>query len=208
MFTGLIEGLGTVTKITPATPEQMHRITIEGSCLQNESKVGDSIAVDGCCLTISSIDSAHYSFDCSAETLQVTNLGSLYQGQRVNLERALQFGDRLGGHLVSGHVDCTAIIDSIQKKLTGWIVTIKINKAISWPYLVKKGSICINGVSLTINNLEDDGENLFVFLTLIPKTIEITNWQYLSSKNMVNIEFDMIAKHLSHLAGPYLKRLG
>ncbi len=198
MFTGLVETTGTVDAIE--TTEALLRLTISPKHQEDfEAKLGDSIAVNGCCLTVAiPPDSRALVFEVSHETLKKTNLAALKVGQLVNLERAMQLGDRLGGHLVLGHVDGLAKIHALDKRSDGWDVGVTIPKLLA-RYLIDKGSICLDGVSLTINELLDYPEHSEVRLTLIPTTLAETTLQNLELDQSVNLEVDVLGKYMERL---------
>ncbi len=190
MFTGIIRNQGIVQNIRKlATSYQLY---IKSDSLNNVL-IGDSIAIDGVCLTVTSIKSNIYSFDLSFETLKKTAFANYKTGQLVNLEKALTLNSPLDGHIVQGHVDETGKIQNIVKKDQAW--EIKINVSVeSAPYLVPTGSISVNGVSLTITNSD---RNIFT-LVIIPHSFKETNISTLKKGDIVNIEYDFIAKYLFH----------
>ncbi|MGB1633881.1 MAG: riboflavin synthase [Flavobacteriaceae bacterium] len=195
MFTGIIEAFGQVT-LLEKEGKNLH-LTLK-SPLAKELKIDQSLAHNGVCLTVVDCNLESYTVTAIQETLQKTNLGLLKIGALVNLERAMKLGDRLDGHLVQGHVDLTAKCIS-QKRLEGsWLFRFSYdNKS---PHItIEKGSITVNGVSLTV---VDSNENEFS-VAIIPYTFEHTNFKLLEEGNLVNLEFDMIGKYLTKL---YLKR--
>lgn len=195
MFTGIIEAFGQVT-LLEKEGKNLH-LTLK-SPLAKELKIDQSLAHNGVCLTVVDCNLESYTVTAIEETLQKTNLGLLKIGALVNLERAMKLGDRLDGHLVQGHVDLTAKCIS-QKRLEGsWLFRFSYdNKS---PHItIEKGSITVNGVSLTV---VDSNENKFS-VAIIPYTFEHTNFKLLEEGNLVNLEFDMIGKYLTKL---YLKR--
>lgn len=195
MFTGIIEAFGQVT-LLEKEGKNLH-LTLK-SPLAKELKIDQSLAHNGVCLTVVDCNLESYTVTAIQETLQKTNLGLLKIGALVNLERAMKLGDRLDGHLVQGHVDLTAKCIS-QKRLEGsWLFRFSYdNKS---PHItIEKGSITVNGVSLTV---VDSNENKFS-VAIIPYTFEHTNFKLLEEGNLVNLEFDMIGKYLTKL---YLKR--
>ncbi|MEK9852619.1 MAG: riboflavin synthase [Flavobacteriaceae bacterium] len=195
MFTGIIEAFGQVT-LLEKEGKNLH-LTLK-SPLAKELKIDQSLAHNGVCLTVVDCNQESYTVTAIEETLQKTNLGLLKIGALVNLERAMKLGDRLDGHLVQGHVDLTAKCIS-QKRLEGsWLFRFSYdNKS---PHItIEKGSITINGVSLTV---VDSNENEFS-VAIIPYTFEHTNFKSLEEGDLVNLEFDMIGKYLTKL---YLKR--
>lgn len=190
MFTGLIEDLGEVVDLTKAADSATFTIRTK----LTDIKVDDSISVNGVCLTATAV--THDTFQTTAihETLIKTTTGSLKVGSVLNLERAMRIGDRLGGHMVLGHTDCTGIINSIVSKSQGkefWI---------SFPpefrkWMIPVGSICVNGVSLTIAELTDTTFKV----ALIPHTLMLTNLGLLATNDLVNLEFDSMAKHVESI---------
>ncbi|CAB4561885.1 MAG: riboflavin synthase [Actinobacteria bacterium] len=200
MFTGIVEELGTVLDSRPHTSEwgEGVRLTIAASVVLEGSGLGASIAVNGCCLTLVEqgvLDdgTTWWSTDVSDETLARTNVGGLRAGDRVNLERPMALGDRLGGHIVLGHVDCTGEIVSAAPDL---VVRIP---AANMRYLVEKGSVTVDGISLTAFDLTDDTFRVAV----IPHTAEVTTLGVKGPGATVNIETDVLAKHIERLVLPY-----
>ena len=153
MFTGIIEGFGTIVSVRPQG--QGAQLTVAADFSLKESRIGDSIAVNGACLTATAIEGHRFNADLSPETVATTTLGSAQIGQRVNLERALKLSDRLDGHLVSGHVDGIGLVTSITSQGNAVIITIKVPMALT-RYLIKKGSVAVDGTSLTINQCDGD----------------------------------------------------
>jgi riboflavin synthase len=195
MFTGMIEDIGRVTGINKR-PDGM-LLQIQTQLPMNEFQLGDSIAVNGACLTITNFQSDWFQADVSHESLKTTTLGDLLQNQLVHLERALSFGGRLGGHLVTGHVDGIGVI--VHRQQMGVNLDLEIlAPAEVLPYLVAKGSVAIAGVSLTIN--QPDGVRFRV--TLVPHTLRKTNLGQLKSGERINLEADILGKYVRHFTGP------
>ncbi|NIQ93928.1 MAG: riboflavin synthase [Desulfuromonadales bacterium] len=192
MFTGLIEDIGTVRRLR-RSPEGMELLVTTGLPTA-EFALGESIAVDGVCLTVTSVGDGFFAADVSPESLERTGLGRLSAGSPVNLERALQFGARLGGHLVSGHVDCQAEIASRQPRGNAVVFSFRM-PADSLRYVIEKGSVAIDGTSLTVNAVDDSGFSIAV----IPHTLESTTLAGKSPGDAVNIETDMIGKYIERL---------
>jgi len=192
MFTGIIEGLGEIKRISPFGKGK--RIKVETSFLLRDSQLGESISVNGVCLTATKINESSFDADISPETLSRTTLGSLRVGEKVNLERALCLGSRLGGHLVSGHIDCVGEIKE-KKDLGDFLLfRISIPKKFS-KYIIEKGSIAIDGISLTVNSC-----NIGEFsVAIIPHTASLTTMGFKSNGDKVNIEFDVIGKYIEKL---------
>lgn len=186
MFTGIIEDIGKITNITDS------QIEIE-SCL-NDVKIGDSIAVNGACLTVTKIKSNNFSFDYSPTTSDITNISLLKKNSVVNLERALTLQTRLGGHLLSGHIDTSTEIIDINKQENFYFISFAVNEQIK-KYIVSKGFIAIDGISLTIARFLND-----VFsVTMIPETFNKTIFHTRKAGDIVNIEIDVFAKYVEKL---------
>lgn len=200
MFTGIIEAKGKITAI--GENDGMVRLTVAVTNKDNfTAQLGASIAINGCCLTVTPEKTANEStfhFDVSKESLSKTNIGQLQVGSIVNMERAARLGDHMGGHLVSGHVDGIGTVTAVGKDSDGWNVSVRIPKSLR-RYLIEKGSICLDGVSLTINRLSDHADYSEVGLTLIPTTLNETTFAALHPGQMLNVEVDMIGKYLERL---------
>jgi riboflavin synthase len=191
MFTGLIEDLGVVSGVdrVPQGVRLVVRTRLSGLTH------GASIAVDGACLTAIALPPGAFAADVSAETLARTTLGALEVGHAVNLERPMALGDRLGGHLVLGHVDGVGEIASRETEGNGERVRLRLPPGIA-PYVVEKGSIALDGISLTVNSLPKDDE---VELFLIPETLRATTWGKKPVGAKVNVEADILGKHVARL---------
>lgn len=199
MFTGIVSTKGSILQITSTGGDSRLRIgcdTIE----KRHFRVGDSIAVSGVCLTMLEPEEASFSADVSNETLELTTLGNLGPGQQVNLELAMGLEDRLGGHMVSGHVDGKGRLLSRRKDARAERFEFEVPAGLA-RYVAKKGSICIDGVSLTVN--EVDGARFAV--CLIPHTLEVTTLGNLQAGDEVNLEVDLIARYLERLTDPDLQ---
>lgn len=192
MFTGIIEELGRVAAIEPQT--DAIRLTIEGPLAVSDANRGDSISVNGVCLTAIEIEGDTFTADVMRETLNRTALGNLNVGDPVNLERAMNAATRFGGHVVQGHVDGVGEIISREPSDNWEWVRVQIPVELS-RYVVLKGSITIDGVSLTVNELSDD----FVGVSLIPETLRLTTLGSKRVGDKVNIEVDVMAKHIERL---------
>jgi riboflavin synthase len=189
MFTGLIEGIGKVKTVRRVGDDM--RLTIVPLFKMADMGPGDSICVDGVCLTVTEISEGSFAMDVSGETISRTTLNLVRQGYEVNLERALRFTDRLGGHLVSGHVDGVGKIMKKQPEQRSWFFRIGIDEQLS-RYTIEKGSIAVDGISLTINRCED---NLFE-VNVIPQTGMQTTILKKKVGDLVNIETDLIGKYV------------
>ncbi|MBW2021730.1 MAG: riboflavin synthase [Deltaproteobacteria bacterium] len=192
MFTGLVEGTGTVKAIKRVGRDMVLSVTPPFDV--SECQIGESISVDGVCLTVTEISPGALSMDVSEESLARTTLGSLKQSDRVNLERALRLTDRLGGHLVLGHIDGVGTIIRKQPRQRSWTIRVAMDSALT-RYTVEKGSIAIDGVSLTINRCFPDG----VEVNIIPQTGEATTLLRKEVGEKVNIETDLIGKYIERL---------
>ena len=192
MFTGIIEELGTIESLTPH--DGGARIVVSASIVTSDSHDGDSIAVNGVCLTALDITSNSFAADLSQETLDRSTLGRLAVGSRVNLERAVTPSTRLGGHIVQGHVDGRGEFISAEEHGDFWTVRIGFPSEMA-RYLVYKGSVAVEGISLTIAALADHSFDI----AIIPKTWELTNLSTLTAGDPVNLEADVIAKYVERM---------
>jgi riboflavin synthase len=192
VFTGIVEEMGTVIATDPIDPgaaDQGRRLVLSAATTSEGTKIGDSIAVNGCCLTVVDLGPGWWAADAVPETLGRTNLGDLRPGDPVNLERAAELGSRLGGHLVQGHVDAvgtiTAPAPALEVQLGGQLTA----------YLVEKGSVTVDGISLTVVSVTSDGFSVAV----IPHTLAVTTLGRKAAGDPVNIEVDVIAKYAARL---------
>jgi riboflavin synthase len=188
MFTGIIESMGRVEAIEKQGGNTEFTVR---SAWEGQLKVDQSIAHDGVCLTVTAIDGPYHKVTAIEETLQKTNLGQLSVGSAINLERCVLTGGRFDGHIVQGHVDGIGVVDYINVQNGSWNIGIK--HAINPDFItVRKGSICLNGISLTVVNRDDD----FFSVAIIPYTWNHTNLQFLNKGQKVNLEFDILGKYL------------
>src|SRR6185436_10540449 len=192
MFTGIIEELGRVREIERRGDDA--RIVIEARTVTEDARNGDSIAVNGVCLTALDVKPGSFAADVSKETLFRSTLGNLKAGSPVNLERAVTPATRLGGHIVQGHVDARGKFLGSQNHGDSWTFRFAYPKEIG-RYLVFKGSVSVEGISLTIANLNDD----YFEIAIIPKTFEVTNFSQLKPGDAVNLEVDVIAKYVERI---------
>lgn len=192
MFTGIVEELGTIKSIQ--VKPQGAILEIQATDVLSDAKVGDSISVEGACLTIRFLTSETFTLDVSAETLRRTTLGERKIGEQVNLERSLRLSDRLGGHLVLGHVDEVATIRSWKEEGDASVMQVTMS-CTTKPYIAYKGSITIDGVSLTVSNLLADAFEV----TLIPHTKDVTTFGTKRNGAKVNLEVDIVARYLETL---------
>jgi riboflavin synthase len=193
MFTGIIEELGRVRAVVPNAGGA--RIEIDAVTVLDDATIGASIAVNGCCLTVVELGDGHWAADAVVETLARTNLGALTAGDPVNLERPVRLADRLGGHLVQGHVDGTGALrtrepQSDGSELLGFSAPPEVLR-----YVVHKGSITVDGISLTVAAVHDDGFQIAV----IPHTLVVTTLGARKAGALVNLEVDLIAKYVERL---------
>ena len=193
MFTGLRECLG---KGVEVTSDKKNRIfMIDAPFYEGEIKVDQSIAHNGVCLTVTSIEGSSYYVTAIDETLQRTNLGELKKGDFVNLERCMRLNDRLDGHIVQGHVDITAECIAVEDKDGSWLFSFSYDKSKTQYCTVEKGSVCVNGVSLTVVDSTDSSFSV----AIIPFTYEHTNFNALKQGDLVNVEFDIVGKYVAKL---------
>jgi riboflavin synthase len=196
MFTGLVQGMGTITALERRAGQM--RLSIKALFPLREIVLGESIAVNGVCLTVESFSANAFSAYASQETLDKTNLGALGAGSGVNLERALALGDRLGGHLVSGHVDCLARVDSSVPAGESVRYTLSFPEAFG-VYVVEKGSVCLDGISLTVNGCGAD----WLDVNIIPATQAETTISGWTPGRAVNMECDIIGKYVARMLAPH-----
>lgn len=193
MFTGIIEEVGRIERMEKSAAGA--RIRVAAEKILSDLEIGGSIAVNGCCLTAVEIDPAGFEADLSPETLEKTSLGGLQTGSSANLERPLSPSGRLSGHFVQGHVDAAGELVSLEEVGDGnWLLSVRVPRELLH-YLVYKGSIALDGVSLTIARLDDD----VVRVAIIPHTYQETAFRLLRPGARVNVECDMIAKHVARL---------
>ncbi len=196
MFTGIIKAKGTITAIQPRGGDV--RLTVRSTGLAwSEFELGESIAVNGVCLTAVAFHDDGFDTDVSVETLNVTALGKLGVGSPVNLEPSLSLGQRLGGHLVSGHVDCTGTVVSRTADARSIRLVVEIPRAFG-RYVARKGSVCVDGVSLTINEVSVSGFEV----NIIPHTAEVTIIDEYAVGTVVNVEVDLLARYTERLLNP------
>ena len=195
MFTGLIEDVGTVETVERSGDGAKLRVS---SKLAADLALGDSIAVNGCCLTATAVDSDRFETEAMNQTLQVTALAGVEQGSRVNLELAMRATDRLGGHIVQGHVDGVGTVVSVEDDGFARRVRVALPAELL-RYVVDKGSITLSGVSLTVAEL---GET-WAEVSLIPETLERTNLGEAGAGRKINVECDVLAKHVERLMAPF-----
>tara|TARA_B100000929_G_scaffold87729_1_gene68606 strand:- start:136 stop:723 length:588 start_codon:yes stop_codon:yes gene_type:complete len=193
MFTGIIQAKGRVKEVTHSDKGAVFVFDSDSLDMSSVS-IGDSIAVNGVCLTVTDFCDTNFSADVSQETLDCSIFDKLQKGQNVNLEKSLRLNQGIDGHFVSGHVDGIGIVDSIYSEGESTRINISINQNLE-KYVAKKGSVCINGVSLTVNSIE----NNIIGINIVPHTFAVTTFGELEIGSRVNIEIDIIARHLEKL---------
>jgi riboflavin synthase len=192
MFTGIVEAIGIIKKIDIEGTNKT--FTIE-TPFTPEMKINDSLSHNGVCLTIVNVDGTSYQVTAVLETLEKSNLGDLNIGEIVNLERAMASGYRFDGHMVQGHVDQTGMCTYVEELDGSWLIDFEYDSDATGNFLVEKGSICIDGVSLTVFNVKDGSFRV----TIIPHTMEVTNFKNYKAGAKVNLEFDVIGKYIKRL---------
>jgi riboflavin synthase len=203
MFTGIVEGTGTVAALAAADDASGARLEVEAPFLAGDLRLGESVAVNGCCLTVAQATAAGFAADLVAETLRRTALGGLAAGDLVNLERPMALGGRLGGHLVQGHVDGVARILDRAAAGDGQEVRIELPAELQ-RYVVEKGSVAVDGVSLTVAGV---GPGWFA-VALVPHTLEVTTLGRRRPGDPVQLEVDVVAKYVERLVAPWTERAG
>ncbi|MFD1151454.1 riboflavin synthase [Saccharothrix hoggarensis] len=204
MFTGIVEELGEVVAV--ADLPDAARVTIAGPLVTSDAKHGDSISVNGVCLTVVDVAGGAFTADVMRETLLRSSLAKVAAGDKVNLERAAAVGQRLGGHIVQGHVDGTGVVLARDKAEHWEVVHIGLPSGLA-RYVVEKGSITVDGVSLTVVSVSDgeDGQTARFTVSLIPTTLELTTLGRRGPGDHVNLEVDVLAKYVERLAAPHLR---
>lgn len=197
MFSGLVEELGQVRSLD--THGQGARLTLGAGLTMEESKIGASLAVNGVCLTVVEVSDRTLAFDLAPETLRVTALGILRAGDPVNLERPLRLGDRVGGHLITGHIDGMGTIEALAEAGDGLEITVALPSPALEPYLVPKGSVAVDGVSLTVAGLVPGR----LRVAIIPHTARVTTLGRKGPGTRVNLEMDLIGKYVHRLMEVY-----
>ena len=195
MFTGLVEDIGAVQSVDRSGDGARLRISTQ---LASQISEGDSVAINGCCLTATAVDSEGFETEAMNQTLEVTALSAIEEGSRVNLELAMKAGDRLGGHIVQGHVDGVGTVVSIEDDGFARRIRVELSPELL-RYVVDKGSIALNGVSLTVADLGDS----WAEVSLIPETLERTNLTDVEPGSKLNVECDIVAKYVERLVAPF-----
>lgn len=192
MFTGIVEETGQVLAFEPSATAW--KLTVSAQVALADLALGDSIAVNGCCLTATGFDATSLRFDILEETRRLTNFSTLTRGAKVNLERSLRFGGKVSGHFVTGHIDALGTVENLEPR--GKDVYLKVRVPMGFTrYIVHKGSIAVDGISLTIAEVTDDAFAVWI----IPHTREVTNLSEKRPGDPVNLEFDLLGKHVEKL---------
>lgn len=197
MFTGIVEATGKIATVQPLEGEGLRVMVVSEHFPLTDVAIGDSIAVSGACMTVVAKTERSFKFDISAESLRCT-VGLDDPGREVNLEKAMRFGDRIGGHLVSGHVDGLGEVMKFQQVGESWQLVVQAEKSLA-KYVAIKGSIVIDGVSLTTNQVKDVQDRCIFSVNLIPHTVEVTTLKHLKVGDKVNLEIDLIARYLERM---------
>lgn len=192
MFTGIIEEIGTVKEFTKSANSAL--IVVECNKILENPQIGESIAINGVCQTVTKFDKGSFSAQVSSETLKVTTFAKMKKGDKVNLERALSVNGRLGGHIVTGHIDGLAKVKNIQKLSEFYNINFEVERDLA-KYVAKKGSVALNGISLTVADIV--GSEFSV--AIIPHTFENTTLNYLKAGDFVNFEVDILAKYVEKI---------
>jgi riboflavin synthase len=198
MFTGLIEDVGALVSAREIGGGGGRELTIRTALPTTEIAIGDSIACDGVCLTAETLGADTFTVTAGRETLALTTVGGWRAGRRLNLERALQAGARLGGHLVAGHVDGVGAVESVEERGESWVIWIAAPAELG-RYIATKGSICLDGVSLTVNELRDSASACAFRINIIPHTAAMTTLAGYRPGRPVNLEVDLVARYLERL---------
>lgn len=198
MFSGIVEEVGKIAGIQDSGDGR--RLKITAATVLEGLKIGDSIAVSGACLTATDFGVDWFCVDATPETLRKTQIGTLKTGSKVNLERALKVSDRLGGHLVSGHIDGSGTVQSIRQEGFSRIIEFSLDASFA-PYFIEKGSVAVDGISLTIASLSDRGREVRFTVSVIPHTLSATTLNDIRPGQAVNIETDLIGKYVARWLG-------
>lgn len=203
MFSGIVEEIGVVTAATDGSGGR--RLTIGAKIVTGDVKLGDSISCSGACLTVCEFNRESFAVEATFETLRCTKLGAFSVGSKVNLERALRVSDRLGGHIVSGHVDSLGAVSGIKMEGFSKVIEFSVSAELE-PFFVEKGSVTVDGVSLTVSALgrakKTSGQERFNFsVALIPHTLSVTTLGELKVGEPVNVEADLVGKYIARLVG-------
>lgn len=197
MFTGLVQGVATITEVQPLAADGGVRLSVDAGAVPGfAAAIGDSIALNGACMTATTVDGARFTVDVSRESLSKT--AGLAAPGEVNLETSLRLGDRIGGHLVSGHVDGVGTVLSMTQAGESWTLVIRAPRALA-RFLAVKGSVAVDGVSLTINQVADHADGCDFTLNIIPHTFAVTTLRRLRRGEPVNLEIDTVARYVERM---------
>lgn len=197
MFTGLVQGVATITEVQPLAADGGVRLSVDAGAVPGfAAAIGDSIALNGACMTATTVDGARFTVDVSRESLSKT--AGLAAPGEVNLETSLRLGDRIGGHLVSGHVDGVGTVLAMTQAGESWTLVIRAPRALA-RFLAVKGSVAVDGVSLTINQVADHADGCDFTLNIIPHTFAVTTLRRLRGGEMVNLEIDTVARYVERM---------
>lgn len=199
MFTGLIEEIGIIKSISPKGGGK--RITVQAKNIMDDLKIDDSVALNGVCQTVVSRTTDTFDVEAVEETIRKTTFNQLTPGKNINLERAAKLGDRMGGHLVQGHVDCVGNVLTIHPESAGKLLWISFPELYR-KYIVPVGSVCIDGVSLTVAKVESTK----LMVSIIPHTWDVTMFKEMKAGTKVNLEFDVIGKYVENMVDPHLNK--
>lgn len=198
MFTGIVEGMGKIESVNDRGDSKKFSVSVEENFL-NDIRIGDSISINGACMTVEQYSSTNFQFTTIKESLSKTNLGNLIQGSYINLEKSMRMNAKIDGHIVSGHIDAVGLVDKIIENEDSWEFFIKFSNKFS-DNIIYKGSIAINGVSLTIAEIVKEGnKNTTIRISIIPHTFNHTNFKFLREGDIVNIEFDLLGKYVKRI---------
>jgi len=201
MFTGIVTGLGKIIKITPKGDSIRFTVKIDTKSYLKDRKKGDSMSINGACMTIESLNAGTFGFTTVNESLSKTNLGDLTIGSYVNLEKPMVLSASLDGHIVQGHVDTTGIVNDIRKLKDSWEFFFEFSSAFK-KNVIYVGSVSINGISLTVAGITKETNKIVVIKTaIIPHTFKVTNFKFLKKGSRVNLEFDMLGKYVMRILG-------
>jgi len=198
MFTGIVEGMGKIESVIDRGDSKKFSVNVAENFL-TDVRIGDSISINGACMTVEEYGKSNFQFTTIKESLSKTNLGNLSNGSYINLEKSMRMNAKIDGHIVSGHIDSIALVDRIIENEDSWEFFIKFsNKFLD--NVIYKGSIAINGVSLTIAEIVKEGnKNTTIRISIIPHTFNHTNFKFLREGDIVNIEFDLLGKYVKRI---------
>lgn len=198
MFTGIVEGMGKIESVNDRGDSKKFSVNVEENFLL-DVRIGDSVSVNGACMTVEEYGKTNFSFTAIKESLSKTNLGGLSADSYINLEKSMRMNAKIDGHIVSGHVDSIGIVDKVIENEDSWEFFIKFSNRFS-DNIIYKGSIAINGVSLTIAEIVKEGnKNTTIRISIIPHTFNHTNFKFLREGDIVNIEFDLLGKYVKRI---------